>query len=100
MKDKDDSIPASPLLKNFLTDEPDSSLQNQSFDELKIFLQNKISRLIETDVERLLQIMYRIDIDEEKFKRAFDSEYPAEAIADLIIAREMKRQETLRNFKP
>ena len=48
-----------------------------------------INDLLHNDFSKLLQILYRIDVDENKLKRAlFESTLPAaETIVDLIIER-------------
>ncbi|MBA5793280.1 hypothetical protein H1R17_03200 [Flavobacterium sp. xlx-214] len=52
-----------------------------------------INNLLHNDFSKLLQILYRIDVDENKLKRAlFESTLPAaETIADLIIERMLQK---------
>lgn len=52
-----------------------------------------INNLLHNDFSKLLQILYRIDVDENKLKRAlFESTLPAaEIIADLIIERMLQK---------
>lgn len=85
-------------------------LQNQvllpkdidSLEELKTALRKVISYLLDKEFERLLQIMYRIDVPEEKFNHAFQEKGNiAEKITDLVIERELQKVQTrikYRNF--
>ncbi len=59
-------------------------------------LKRVIIYLLEKDFERLIQTMYRIDIDEEKVKYALsgiDEKEPAELITDYVVARELGKAE-------
>ncbi len=53
-----------------------------------------ISHLLDHDFQRLLQIMYRIDIDEAKLKSALADIKPAKEISRLIIERELQKVKT------
>jgi hypothetical protein len=61
-----------------------------------------INQLILQNFERLVQLLYRIDVSEYKIKHLLQ-EHPNEnagiIIANLIIERLKKRQETLNTFK-
>ena len=53
--------------------------------------------MLEKDFEKLLNAMYRIDVDEEKVKFALSGDgekSPAELITELVIQREMQKAET------
>lgn len=63
-------------------------------------LQHKLSRvvlhLLHTDLNRLLHILYRIDVDEHRVKQAMadaDEETIAGRIAHLILEREIRKIE-------
>ena len=50
--------------------------------------------LIENDYERLLQVLYRIDVDESKAKKSLieaSDKNPSEVLADLIIERLLEK---------
>ena len=69
--------------------------------ELKSQLSKIISYLIDNDFQRLLNAMYRIDINEEKFKKALATNPPtavSEAIAQLIIEREMQKVQLRKKY--
>lgn len=73
----------------------DSELQSSgSFDELRTRISEKIVYLLLHHMEGLLQLLYRIDVDERKVKECFALNDPREiapALAELIIARELKK---------
>ncbi len=54
-------------------------------------LEKAILYFLDHKFERLLQIMYRLDIDEKKFKDALNSNKPSESIAKLVIEREIQK---------
>ncbi len=61
-----------------------------------------ISHLLEHDMHRLLNAMYRLDVSEHKFHDAMQSDSKADAafrIADLIIEREMQKVKTRLHYK-
>lgn len=67
-----------------------SEADEQSFQALKSLLRERIEFLLDHDFEKLLSLLYRIDVDETKAKSALveksDSK-PAEVIAELILQR-------------
>lgn len=67
-----------------------------SLEELRNILVRQVLYLLERDVERLMQAMYRIDVPEQRFKSALVSEDPAGQLADLILQREMMKVQTRR----
>lgn len=71
----------------------DLSISTQhSFDELINELSKAIQYLIDTDFEKLMQILYRIDVDENKVRQAFGLEKEvAKEIALLVIEREKQK---------
>lgn len=73
--------------------QPDKNLVN-SLDELKKFLTEKISELLDQDYDKLLNALYRIDINEKKLHDLFSGknrEYIPTALADLILERQMQK---------
>jgi hypothetical protein len=66
-------------------------------DDLKKKLEKIVAYLLDNDFERLLNAMYRLDINEEKFKMALSGigEHAISAeITDLIISREIQKLKT------
>lgn len=58
--------------------------------------------LIDTNFEKLLWILYRIDVDETKLKRVLKENTPADApniIAQMIIDREKQKEKYKSEFK-
>ncbi len=61
-----------------------------------------IAYLLENDMHRLLNAMYRLDVSEAKFHEAMQAESKEEAIsqiANLIIKREMQKVKTRLHYK-
>ena len=66
-----------------------------SLEDLKIALTQIITHLLDHQFELLLQIMYQIDVSEEKFNAIFqkNGNIPQE-IAELVIERELEKIQT------
>ena len=75
-------------------DELLEKIDKRSYQKVRDKLALRIQDLIEHDFEQLFNILYRIDVSEEKVRK-FLSEKPAGnapvLIADLIIEREMQK---------
>ena len=77
-----------------------NSLTVSDYPEFLKLLSSAVQNLIDTDFERFLNALYRIDVDENKVKQAFASETNvAEAIAELIIQREVQKIETREKYR-
>jgi len=78
--------------------EPDRSLaDSKHLGDLKEKLEKIVAYLLDNDFERLLNAMYRLDIDEEKFKKAVSGAYGkniSQEIVELIISREIQKLKT------
>ena len=62
-------------------------------------LTTAVQNLIDSDFERFLNALYRIDVDEQKVKEAFAQESNvAKAIAELIIQRELQKITTREKY--
>ena len=73
------------------------------FEELKVLLAKALKGLIQSNPEKLLTIMYRLDINEALFRQAMETgseQNQAEAIANLVLERELKRLEFRKKYKP
>lgn len=69
--------------------------------ELKQKLTAFINELILNDFQRLIAILYRVDVDEKKLKRILKENIGTNAgqtIANLIIEREIQKIETRKQF--
>jgi len=74
------------------------SLNDSLIDSMSLLKQKMtelVAYLMEKNLEKLLSAIYRIDVDERKFKEALDSGEDiyqiASNIADLIINRELEK---------
>lgn len=75
---------------------------NTTKEELYKKLTFYINHLIQNDFQKLIFILYKIDVDEGKLKRILKEEAgkdAAEIIARLIIEREIQKIETRKLFK-
>ena len=76
-------------------DKPDLNLMHKKLSHL-------IAYLFEHDMHRLLNAMYRLDVNEAKFHEAMQSDSKEDAafrIADLIIEREMQKVKTRLHYR-
>ena len=96
MNDKDNRlIPSTAIMlaKHFSDDKLE---QAKTVDELKENLTACIVYLLLNEMEKLLHILYRIDVNENKVKAVFaqqDATAIAPALASLIIERELEKAE-------
>ena len=71
------------------------NVQKQSYEALFELLSQFIDHLIQTDFNRLLTILYRVDISEEKLKLKLaenkDQQYSSRIIAQMLIDREVEK---------
>ena len=79
------------------TDLPEDLSKNELQERLTAF----INELIVNDFQRLITILYRVDVDEKKLKRILKENIwtdAGEIIANLIIEREIQKIETRKQF--
>ena len=75
---------------------------SHSFEDLKNSLLNYIQHLLNNDLERLVQGLYRIDVSEEKVKEALNNQFPdliAEQLTTLIIERQQAKAITRKRYR-
>lgn len=65
-------------------------LQAESKGEIKTELAAYINHLIETDFSKLVQLLYRCDIDEQKLKRLL--QFSTESDSSIIIAEQLLKR--------
>jgi hypothetical protein len=76
--------------------------ENISFDLLKERLSSHINFLIQSDFQKLVSILYRVDVSESKLKnllkenQGFDA---ANIITDLIIERELQKIRSRQEYR-
>lgn len=68
-------------------------------EKLTSWLAGVIGILIDRDFQRLMNILYRIDVDEHKIKEAFADDNPALKLAELVIMRELQKVESRKKYK-
>lgn len=74
-----------------------------SMDELRHYLTRHINHLINHDFDKLVHLLYRIDVDERKLRHLLQEgggENAAGLIADLVIERQLQKLENRDLFKP
>ncbi len=70
------------------------SLAESSWEEMRIKVHETIQHLIEYDFQKLVEVLYRIDVDERKLKRILSDNKNKDAaiiIGDLIIERQVEK---------
>ncbi|MFY0673868.1 MAG: hypothetical protein JXQ87_10705 [Bacteroidia bacterium] len=63
-------------------------------------LAKRIAHMLDYEFELLMQVFYRIDLNEQKVKQAIASaDAPSEKLAHLVIEREMQKAQTRMVYK-
>jgi hypothetical protein len=78
------------------------ALEHTDNDDLIFIMAERIRELLAGDLEALMSMMYRLDIDEAKIKFAFSKdsvEDPAVSLAKIIIERQQRRMDTKRKYQ-
>lgn len=87
---------------DLLLQEFNIQLQQPSQEELKKKLADKINYLIEHDFYSLVQLLYRIDINETTLKDTLHNNSGMDSgdlIAELVIQRQLEKAELKKQFK-
>jgi hypothetical protein len=77
-------------------------VNNISYNELLLYLTNRVNTLLKDDFAALIQLLYRMDISEEKLRYLLamnKGEMAGEIIASLMIERQMQKLDSRRLFK-
>ena len=80
---------------------PDLLEETKGEEELLGLIEQLVEELINHDFEKLLLILYRLDVNEAKVKKAIDDSGPQLAsrrIAELILAREKAKIHTREKY--
>jgi hypothetical protein len=91
--------------KNFEISELDSLIPAGDFktlEEFKAFLSEKLAFLLDKKYDTLINILYRIDIAEDKLSKLFaeqNHDYIPGALADLIIERSLQKVKFRQKYK-
>jgi hypothetical protein len=70
-------------------------------EELRNLLKEEINHLIQNDFQKLVSVLYRIDVNERKLKYLLQENVGEDAaviIADLIIERQLQKIKSRRQF--
>jgi hypothetical protein len=100
----DNSLELARILQaNFNIKLPDGDLESDSayFKYLQLALAERIKYFIRTDIDKLLQALYRIDINDKLSDEAFnlgEINKVSEKLAELIILRQLKKLEYSKNY--
>jgi len=74
-----------------------------SLDELPIRLSEYLNGLIQKDFQKLIMLLYRIDISEAKLKQLLQQppkEDASKIIAQLIIERQLEKIKSRKTYRP
>lgn len=93
------------ISKDFMIGNSNSLIPVADFinlDELRLYLSQKLSYLMDNKYDSLINILYRIDVGEEKLSKLFSGtnrENISAALADLIIERSIQKAEFRQKYK-
>ena len=90
------------IIGDFHLEEKQDTLVSRDMQEFREKLRILIKYMLDREFEKLLNAMYRLDINEEKFKMVLsnqESQDVALDIADLVIEREMQKVITRRKYR-
>lgn len=79
-----------------------NTIDKENAGQLKEQLAAYINDMITNDFSGLVQLLYRVDVDEKKLKDLLQQNQPADAAATIsavIIERQIKKNENRKNFK-
>ena len=91
--------------KNFEISELDSLIPAGDFktlEEFKAYLTDRLTFLLDNKYDNLINILYRIDVPEDKLSRLFakqNRDYIPAALADLIIERSLQKVRFRQKYK-
>ena len=75
---------------------------SSTMEEFKVYLTKKLAYLLDNNYNTLINILYRIDVNEEKLSELFagkNKEFLPSALADLIIERSIQKVEFRQKYK-
>jgi hypothetical protein len=78
------------------------SIDVSSLEEFKEYLTEKVAHLLDNNYDELINTLYRIDVNESKLSELFSGknrENIPEAIADLIIERQLQKIRFRQKYK-
>jgi hypothetical protein len=93
------TVKALELINKYLPDPVEYAVDNETFFKA---VRQRIKHLLDTDMERLLHTLYRIDVPESKVREVLAHENPDNidtAITELIIQRIREKIETRKKYQ-
>ena len=69
---------------------------SEEWDNIRQLLCNEIQHLLHHNFERLMHILYRIDVNENLVQQVIHNKNAASLLADLIIERQIQKVESRR----
>jgi hypothetical protein len=78
-----------------------NSIQSENFEKTRQKLMSLINELISRDFHSLVQLLYRIDVNEKKIRTFLDKNTGTDSaglLADLIIERQLQKIESRKYF--
>lgn len=103
MKVDDENTKALLWSYEIIVPDEEVSLEEHSYDALREKLANHLNQLLTTDFDRLISILYRIDISQEKAMAALaenaKKESAGQTLARLIIERQLEKIISRRKYR-
>jgi len=93
------------VTKNFENSELDSLIPMGDFEtleEFKAYLTDRLAFLLDNKYDKLINILYRIDVPEDKLSKLFaeqNRDYIPASLADLIIERSLQKVNIRQKYK-
>lgn len=90
-------------LTTFINDTFSLNISTSNYAEIKEVLVKKLNDWINNDFNKLIHVLYRIDVSESKINQLLRdnrSMYAADILADLIIERQLEKIRTRKDFPP
>jgi hypothetical protein len=82
---------------------PYFDLANPGTDNIRLHLKNEINYLIDADFRKLINLLYRLDVSEQKIRQVLITDPgtdAAELITDLVIERQLAKMTTRTHYTP
>jgi hypothetical protein len=75
--------------------------EKKSIEELKLALSVYINHLIINDLNKLMRILYRVDVSEKTLKINLQNQEndPGSIIAEMIVERQLEKNKTKKQFR-
>ncbi|NBC15747.1 MAG: hypothetical protein GVY18_00350 [Bacteroidetes bacterium] len=99
MASPDPTTALRPLADALGADVPDAPL---TLDDVRRYLEQQVRRLLDRHPERLMHVLYRVDVDERAVMRLMAESPPgqlARDLAELLLQRHLQKLETRRRYR-